>query len=92
MEEVATVFIRGLFFLIRWFIVEALIEFVFYWIGKAALLTLTLGHFPRADNNKAKKTRRIKVAREKGKIICFGIFVTILIIITAVKLSEMWGY
>ncbi|WP_281557042.1 hypothetical protein [Thalassomonas sp. RHCl1] len=82
MEEITGSFlsgiVRAIFFLIRWFIVEALLEFVFYWIGKISLLIFTLGHYPKEEKARA----------DDGIIICFGILISIVIVITGAYFSR----
>lgn len=47
MEEVAEGVIRSVFRILKWILVEALFEVVFYWLGRIFLLIVTFGRYPR---------------------------------------------
>ncbi|WDD97070.1 hypothetical protein [Thalassomonas actiniarum] len=82
MEEITGSFllgiVRAIFFLIRWLIVEALLEFSFYWIGRVTLLMFTLGHYPKGEKTKT----------DKEKIICFGLLIGVVIVIAGIYVGR----
>lgn len=49
MEELSEGLLKGLFRLIRFILIEAMCEFLFYWIGRLFLLMITLGRYPRGN-------------------------------------------
>ena len=71
MEELAEGAIKPIFRLIRFIFIEAICEFLIYWVGRIFLLVVTLGKYPRGR----------QVEEHEGRIICTGIVVIILSIV-----------
>ena len=71
MEELAEGAIKTILRIIRFVLVEAICEFVIYWVGRIFLLIITLGNYPRGR----------QVEAHEGRIICTGFAVIILSII-----------
>jgi len=79
MEEIVEGPIRFIFRIIRWILIEALCEFLFFHIGRLFLLMVTFARYP----NKA------QCERHEGRIIGVGLVVTVaLIIIISVGLND----
>lgn len=57
MEELAEGFLRTLFKILRWVLIEAFIEFICFYVGKYSLLLITLGSYPRKQDESAHETR-----------------------------------
>lgn len=71
MEELAEGAIKTILRFIRFILIEAICEFLIYWVGRIFLLAVTLGNYPRGK----------QAEEHEGRIICTGIAVIILSII-----------
>jgi phage baseplate assembly protein W len=67
-EELAEVTIKPILRAIRFILIEAICEFLIYWVGRIFLLVVTLGNYPRGR----------QVEEHEGRIIFTGIVVIIL--------------
>ena len=70
-EELAEGAIKPILRLIRFILIEAICEFLIYWVGRLFLLVMTLGNYPRGK----------QVEEHEGRIICTGFIVIILSVI-----------
>ncbi|ACA85577.1 hypothetical protein Swoo_1285 [Shewanella woodyi ATCC 51908] len=70
-EELAEGAIKTILRLIRFILIEAICEFLIYWVGRIFLLVVTLGNYPRGK----------QAEEHEGRIICTGIVVIILSIV-----------
>ncbi len=70
MEELAEGALKTILRFIRFILIEAVCEFLIYWIGRIFLLVVTLGNYPRG--------RQVK--EHEGRIICTGVMLIILAI------------
>ncbi|MGB2741328.1 MAG: hypothetical protein WBC60_12340 [Cognaticolwellia sp.] len=68
MEELAEGAIKPILRLIRFIFIEALCEFLIYWVGRTFLLIVTLGNYPRGQ----------QVEEHEGRIIFTGLLVIML--------------
>ncbi|MGB1261369.1 MAG: hypothetical protein ACPG52_00545 [Cognaticolwellia sp.] len=71
MEELAEGAIKTILRFIRFILIEAICEFLIYWVGRLFLLAVTLGRYPSGK----------QVEEHEGRIICTGIVVIILCIV-----------
>ena len=70
-EELAEGAIKTILRFIRFILIEAICEFLIYWVGRIFLLAVTLGNYPRG----------MQAEEHEGRIIFTGIVVIILSIV-----------
>ncbi len=71
MEELAEGIIKTILRILRFILIDAICEFVIYWIGRIFLIVVALGNYPQGR----------QIEKHEGRIICTGFLVIILSIV-----------
>jgi len=81
MEEIAEGVLKSLGSLIKWFLWDMLFHVLLYYIGKASLLLITFGRYPRKHETE----------KEVNLISLFGFFILFLIWLSISLYNNWWS-